>query len=443
MTRRAAVVGAGLAGLTAAWRLLQAGFEVEVFEREPHASGRIRSIEIDGCTVDTGATVFLPTYTDTLALLGEMGLADELEPVTGAALIPRDGRIHAIDPDAPVKALLSPVIGLNSKIALIRFARRFLALRGRFDFESLGSLAGEDTHTLAQYCRDRYAPEVYDYILNPALKFLYLHDGETGSLIELLWWMAAAGTGKPRSLRRGSSALADALARRVAVRTSGTAHEIVRRGAQVELTVSEGAASRRRLTVDACVVAVPGTVAAAIAPTILTPRQLAFLRSRRYDATMTVSFVTRRRPAGNGLMIMMPDLVSKDLATVIFGHHIGASRVPADRGVVNAYFLREWSERHWSMDDAAVVRAAQDEVAQLVPEVRDLRASHVQRWSHSAAISGPGDCAAMRDFEADVDPRSPVQFVGDYQAQASMNVAVVNANRAARRLIEHVKGVPA
>ncbi|HKY92630.1 MAG TPA: FAD-dependent oxidoreductase [Nevskiaceae bacterium] len=440
MRKRAAIVGAGLAGLTAGWRLQQAGYEVDVYEREPHASGRIRSVNVGGCTVDAGATVFLSTYADTLALIDELGLTGDLEPVTGQAWIPREGRIHAVDLDAPLKALFSNVIGWNSKIALIRLVRRFLALRGRLDYESLGRVAGEDTETLADYCRLRFAPEVYDYVLNPALKFLYLHDGTSGSLMELLWWMAAAGTGTPRSLKRGSSSLADALASRLTVHTGRTVREVVRRGAQVELTVERGDGPPQHTVVDACVIAVPGTVAATIGAQGLTPRQRAFLEGRRYDRTITVTFCTRRRPAGQGLMIMLPDAVSTSMATIIFGHHIGASRVPADRGIVNAYYMRDWSEARWTDDDAAIVRAAQAEVAPLVPEVADLHATHVQRWSHSAAISGPGDCAQAAAFEAEVDPASPIQFTGDYQVQASMNVAVTNGNRVARRLVAAQQG---
>lgn len=437
---RAAVVGAGLAGLTAAWRLQQAGYEVDVYEREPHASGRIRSVQLEGCTVDTGATVFLSTYAETLALIEEMGLGRELEPVSGHALILREGRLHAVDLDAPLKAVFTNVIGWNSKIALIRLVGRLLSLRGRLDYESLGAAKGEDTETLAAFCREHFAPEVYDYVLNPALKFLYLHDGSSGSLMELLWWMAAAGTGKPRSLKGGSSALADALASRLRVHTGHTVREVTRRGAGVELRVESGAGEARRIEADVCVIAVPGTIAAAIAPDALTPRQRAFLQGRRYDHTITVTFCTRQRPAGDGLMILLPDAVSTSMATIIFGHRIGASRVPADRGVVNAYFMKDWSEPRWSARDDAIVREAQAQVLPLVPEVGDLRAAHVQRWSHSAAISNVGDCAAAADFEADVDPASPIQFTGDYQVQASMNVAVAGANRVARRLVEQVRG---
>ena len=56
--RRAVVAGAGIAGLTAAYRLQQAGWGVEVFEAEPRAGGRVETIVRQGYCVDTGATAF-------------------------------------------------------------------------------------------------------------------------------------------------------------------------------------------------------------------------------------------------------------------------------------------------------------------------------------------------------------------------------------------------
>jgi phytoene desaturase len=65
VSSRVVVVGAGLAGLSAACHLVGAGFEVVVVEREPIPGGRAGRIVRDGFTFDTGPTVM--TMPDLLA----------------------------------------------------------------------------------------------------------------------------------------------------------------------------------------------------------------------------------------------------------------------------------------------------------------------------------------------------------------------------------------
>ncbi|WP_165874368.1 phytoene desaturase family protein [Rubrobacter taiwanensis] len=58
---RVAVVGAGVGGLAAAIRLRAAGFEVEVFEKNPEPGGRMGVLRGGGFTFDTGPTLLLMT----------------------------------------------------------------------------------------------------------------------------------------------------------------------------------------------------------------------------------------------------------------------------------------------------------------------------------------------------------------------------------------------
>jgi len=56
-TDRVVIVGAGLAGLSAALRLAGAGRQVTVIEREDHPGGRAGVLQLDGYRFDTGPTV--------------------------------------------------------------------------------------------------------------------------------------------------------------------------------------------------------------------------------------------------------------------------------------------------------------------------------------------------------------------------------------------------
>ena len=56
------VIGAGLAGLTAARSLQKAGVEVRVLEAASEVGGRVRSAQVDGFTLDRGFQVLFSAY---------------------------------------------------------------------------------------------------------------------------------------------------------------------------------------------------------------------------------------------------------------------------------------------------------------------------------------------------------------------------------------------
>jgi phytoene desaturase len=86
-TDRVVVVGAGLAGLSAALQLAGRGRRVTVVERDRHPGGRVGRLDIGGYRLDTGPTVLtMPDIIgDAFAAVGD-AMADRLEllPVTPA-----------------------------------------------------------------------------------------------------------------------------------------------------------------------------------------------------------------------------------------------------------------------------------------------------------------------------------------------------------------------
>jgi oxygen-dependent protoporphyrinogen oxidase len=92
--RDVVIVGAGLSGLTAAWRLRDA--DVLVLEKEARGGGKMKRGEWEGVAFSKGAAYLLEPEGEVKALLDEAGLAPRLirEPVNSAVLGP--GKI-AID----------------------------------------------------------------------------------------------------------------------------------------------------------------------------------------------------------------------------------------------------------------------------------------------------------------------------------------------------------
>ncbi len=74
---RIAVIGAGLAGLTAAWYLQKAGLSAEIYESTGRVGGRVVSAQnlvADGITTELGGEFIDSTHTDMLAFCRDFGL---------------------------------------------------------------------------------------------------------------------------------------------------------------------------------------------------------------------------------------------------------------------------------------------------------------------------------------------------------------------------------
>jgi len=80
MRKRAAVVGGGFGGLTAAGVLARAGLEVTLFEAQPSLGGKAQHLHLEGVRLDTGPTLLaMPgVVRDTFAAIGAADLSPRL-----------------------------------------------------------------------------------------------------------------------------------------------------------------------------------------------------------------------------------------------------------------------------------------------------------------------------------------------------------------------------
>ncbi|MDT4891045.1 MAG: protoporphyrinogen/coproporphyrinogen oxidase, partial [Pseudonocardiales bacterium] len=96
---RVAVVGAGIAGLAAAWRLCEQlpDADVVVLEGSPTIGGKLRIEQVAGVPVDVGAEAILARRPEALQLARAAGLGDDLlAPLTTAAAIRAGGANHPL-----------------------------------------------------------------------------------------------------------------------------------------------------------------------------------------------------------------------------------------------------------------------------------------------------------------------------------------------------------
>ena len=117
-----AIVGGGILGMTAAYRLAQAGVAVSLFERSSDLGGLVGSFEFDGHDVDRFYHVILPTDDRVRGLAEELGLADRFRFRPTKVGFYDDGRLFSMT--SPKEALTFPLLRFHERLRLGTFVAR-------------------------------------------------------------------------------------------------------------------------------------------------------------------------------------------------------------------------------------------------------------------------------------------------------------------------------
>ena len=128
---RVAVVGGGLAGLSAAWRLAEAGASVLLLEASGSMGGQVRTLRERQCVIELGAEGFPATRETVPALAGAIGFAEEIVPQRELpTLLLRGGRMAPLAPGEGARRL-------GIKVDAADLGRGLRTFRG-----GMGSLVG-------------------------------------------------------------------------------------------------------------------------------------------------------------------------------------------------------------------------------------------------------------------------------------------------------------
>ena len=307
-----AIVGAGIAGLSAAWELQRRGVGVRVLEAGPRMGGVILTERIDGWIIDAGPDALLMQKPAGVALCRELGLGERLHPTLTprTAYVLRGGRLHPLMEGA---ALGFPVrVGPLVTSSLFTWRGKL-----RMGLEAaVPRRTTDEDESLAAFVRRRFGAEAVEYLAEPLLAGIHAGDVDRlstralfprlldierrhGSIIR--GFRALHATRSPQgafvSLPGGMMELVDALAGALApgtVTLSSRASELRRASAFLVDTPSGPVHAR------AVILAVPAYAAAGLLRSIDTTLS-GLCDTLPYASTATVAFGYRRDQIAHAL----------------------------------------------------------------------------------------------------------------------------------------------
>ena len=423
------VVGGGIAGLAAAYRLQQRGFEVQVLEKEATPGGRMRSERHGGFVVERGAQFIASSYKHMRRLSAELGIDGEIEKLgdTRNAVL-RRGRFELSQYDGLAAIRKSRDLSARSKLRLLGILPTLLRHRRELDFYRPQKAWQLDNENAAEYTSRRFGDEVLDYMIEPAFAGTFTVLPENMSKAFMLSTIATLFRGfRLLSFRGGNGTLTQALAHRVPVRTDAAVERIEPGPHSVGVILESGG----RLDADAVVLAVPGNAAGSLCSD-LTPPERRFFSSVRY-ASSIIAFVMAGEEAlppfyGAGF--------SRRERVRLYGMAVENAKsgvVPEGKTLFNCAFAEDYAAELMDAPDEAVIEALNVELRKLPLLGLDTIEGYViHRWPSLVPRFGPGYHRSLRDFLRREDRTPRVFFAGDYLIGPYTEAALTSGLRAAR-----------
>jgi len=394
----AAVIGGGIAGLTAARALHRQGRSVVLLEAASRWGGVIRTERVDGFVLEAGPDTILAAKPEGLALCLELGLGDRVVPTDATrttVFVVRGGRLHPLPPGM--------ALGIPTGVVPLLRSRLF-SWRGklRMGLEPLvpSRPAGGD-ESIAAFVGRRLGREAVEVIGGPLLAGIHAGDPARLSILttfprlremearsgSLMRGLRAARRGAKGGPRAGFVSLAGGLAELVAALVAdlpagalraGTAARAVRKdGPGFVVETEAGPVSAR-----AVVVAVPPPRAAALVDG-LSPDAGRLLAGVAMASTCTVLLGFRREHVrhpleGHGLLV--PRGEGLRVTALSFSSTKLPGRAPEGHVLLRAFLGGAQDPGVLQLDDARLAGLVLEEMGALLGITGEPVVRRVHRW---------------------------------------------------------------
>lgn len=439
------VIGAGIAGLTAAWRLQERGFAVTVLEEAERPGGRMTERRAGRILYNSGARLAYRFGADFNALVRDAGLEKARVPVRNPEALCQDDRgEYRLQLMPGLRSMTTARLTPAEKLRLLRYGGALLLRRPALSPDELTSALEEDGTTLAEHVRQHLGARFLEDYIDPLFRGTRSWNPEEISSAFFVSTLAhLIGERSVFAFEHGMGQLTDHLAARLPVRLHCRVASVRRRAGGGCLVACEEAGRPLQLEPDLVVMATEGNRVAALLNEPL-PEESEFLAQVRYNPVGIVHYA-----------------LTGELTPVMrfFARRSGNKLSTYQQLPAAPAAGRSLGQLYCQLTPEAVAEAAaigtthdldgfvRDQVRTLLPTIDSRCAEAFTQWiPNKLPVPYPGYGKAVRRFlDWHASAKRTVYYCGDYLSQALVTGAAHSGAQTAALIAAHhsSRGEPA
>ncbi len=468
--RRALVLGGGVTGLVACYRLLEGArernmpLEVSLIEASDRFGGAIRTVHEAGCLMEMGPDCFLSIKPEGVGLCRELGLDNRLvgtNPDYRRSFILRDSKLvpvpqgfYMLAPSSFLPFLTTPVF---SPLGKLRMGLDLVIPRRK----------GGGDETLASFVRRRLGREALERMAQPMIAGIYSADPEELSLeatmpqflemereygsviLGLRGRMRAmaerqqdASASGPRyglfmTLDTGLESLIDALIGRISaasLQTGARAASLRREGEKWRV----GIEGKEEIAADSVCLALPAGPACGLLRGV-SPKLAENLGKIPYGSVATINFVFRRDQVAHpldGMGFVVPAIEGRTLMACSFSSSKFAGRAPGGKVLLRAFVGGTHS--NFDLPGEELIRKILEELSALLGIRGEPEAARLKRYRGAMAHYRVGHLDRVREMEEEISRIPGLALAGNAYRGIGIPDCAASAAGAAGRLLDQL-----
>lgn len=438
MEPKIAIIGAGISGLAAGYRLHQAGIPALILEKENQPGGRTRSDTVGDFVIDRGAYTLPESHKTTLRIIKELGLEKDLREISAEASLFHRGKAHAVQIGSPGDFLKFKLLSLKNKKDLIRILLYAASLGKALNINEPTPKTFElEQESASDYLLREYDRSLLETIAYPIFCERFLGTPEHNSKAAFLETVKILTKSKIFSLRGGMGSLARELAKILNIRYGTTVRQVRPSGnGQGPYQVEIGGAEPQILSFDQIIFALPLPVVLRLFEAFPDPLQKSLREIRYAPSLVYVLGLDRTGPPATFINSTLRDEF-QTISTVIFDSRKNADRHPEGKNLITVILGEEASRRLLPAPEDVVAAEVQKELINLIPGLTgSILFSKLYRWEHAAVQLRPGTLDRQQKIRQALKEAYPdLTFIGDGLHHSSIEVQMKVGFQAAAEIM--------